>query len=176
MFWNSDLSFYGNTGGGGASWGGWGQWQPFMAQQQQQAPAPAPADGGGGGGAALPAAMADPYALNPATFQGFLQKNVAELGGYERLSQLITPEMRQGYQDWMQTTEAGTATGAAKYLAQLSQGGTIGDLTGQMWAQRDAEAAAAREQLAQFAQPVQQQQPAAPPVPYFRTFKSRYDY
>jgi len=174
MFWNSDLSFYGNTGGGGASWGGWGQWQPYMAQQQQQQePAPTPVEGGGG--VALPAAMADPYALNPATFQGFLQKNVSELGGYDRLSQLITPEMRQGYQDWMATTEAGTATGAAKYLAQLSQQGVIGDLTSRMWEQRDAASAAAAQQLAQFSQPVQQQQPQAPNF-YYRVIKGDYDY
>lgn len=178
MFWNSDLSFYGNTSGGGTSWGGWGTWQPYMtnqAQAQAGAEQAVPYDDLGGQG--VVGAMADPYSLNPATFEGFLQKNVSELADYGRLSQLVTPEMRQGYQDWMSSTEAGTSTGAARYLAQLSQAGTLGDLTGQMWSARDAEGAAQQQlyqQMLQAAQP--QQQTQAAPSFYNRVIKGQYDY
>lgn len=172
MFWNSDLSFYGNTSSGsGTSWGGWGTWQPYMSQAASSSQAASAEDSGAG----VVGALADPYSLNPATFEGFLQKEVSELSDYGRLSQLVTAEMRQGYQDWMQSTEAGTSTGAAKYLAQLSQSGVLGDLTGQMWAAKDADAAAQQQLYQQMIQAAQPQQQVMPSF-YNRVIKGQYDY
>lgn len=151
MFWNSDTNFYGgSTASGGVSsqagWSGWGEWQPWRtaktaASQTGETPAPLTGDTitntyntttNTGGQVNDQQVLGDPYALNPATFEGFLQKNVAELGQYSGLGSLVTQEQRAGYNDWMKTTEAGSATGANRYLGQLSQAGTIQSLVDSM--------------------------------------------
>ncbi len=146
MFWNSDISFYGGMDSSKSS-SGYGDWQEWITSAQNaassyQSQAPATTEE-----QAIPFEQAssdpnsysaytandanmlmDPYALNPATFEGFLQKNVAELANVQDLSGVLTEDQRSAYNQWMTSAEAGSAYGAQRYLGRLSQSGDIGNV------------------------------------------------
>lgn len=151
MFFNTDFGFYGSGGVqgglGGSGWGMFQDWKMRGTPAAAAAPVGVGAASGPIGGVADPmqALASNPYDLNPATIESFLQKHVHELGGFQGIGQYVGDDMRSAYSDWLGTTEALTHGGAGQYLNRMRESGGLDTVLGGY-----------RSQFDQYGNPIQQ--------------------